>query len=118
MAATARTACRGVISSFSPDIRVTGFPCLSTGLVRRVSRQEKGKIRRAWRTPAIVVRRAMTPEALAIRPAGTAPDQLAAYSGLLNAVFETRKFTPEAIAWRYRDNPAGQVVGADAWDGE
>ncbi|MFL5295198.1 MAG: GNAT family N-acetyltransferase [Phenylobacterium sp.] len=60
----------------------------------------------------------MTAQALAIRPAGTAPDQLTAYSGLLNAVFQTRKFSPEAIAWRYRDNPAGQVVGADAWDGE
>jgi GNAT superfamily N-acetyltransferase len=60
----------------------------------------------------------MTAEALAIRPAGTSPVQLAAYSSLLNAVFRTRKFTPEALAWRYRDNPAGAVVGADAWDGD
>lgn len=60
----------------------------------------------------------MTAEALAIRPAGTSPAQLAAYGGLLNAAFRTASFTPDAIAWRYRDNPAGQVVGADAWDGE
>ena len=60
----------------------------------------------------------MTGQALAIRPAGTAPDQLAAYSGLLNTTFGTDAFTPQAIGWRYRDNPAGQVVGADAWDGE
>jgi GNAT superfamily N-acetyltransferase len=60
----------------------------------------------------------MTAEALAIRPAGASQAQLAAYSELLNATFETTKFTPEALAWRYRDNPAGQVVGADAWDGD
>lgn len=60
----------------------------------------------------------MTAEALAIRPAGTSPAQLRAYAGLLNEVFATRKFTPEGLAWRYRDNPAGQVLGADAWDGE
>jgi GNAT superfamily N-acetyltransferase len=60
----------------------------------------------------------MTAEALAIRPSGTAPAQLAAYGGLLNAAFQTDAFTPDAIAWRYRDNPAGHVVGADAWDGE
>ena len=59
----------------------------------------------------------MTAEALAIRPAGTQPDQLAAYCGLLNAAFATDTFTAEGLAWRYRDNPAGQVVGADAWDG-
>jgi GNAT superfamily N-acetyltransferase len=60
----------------------------------------------------------MTAQALAIRPAGTDPVQLAAYSGLLNAVFATDKFSQASVAWRYRDNPAGQVVGADAWDGE
>ena len=60
----------------------------------------------------------MTTEALAIRPAGAAPHQLGAYSALLNATFETDKFNAAALAWRYRDNPAGQVVGADAWDGE
>ena len=60
----------------------------------------------------------MTAQALAIRPAGSAPDQLAAYSGLLNAAFGTSKFGEPGLAWRYRDNPAGGVVGADAWDGE
>ncbi|MBS0334448.1 MAG: GNAT family N-acetyltransferase [Proteobacteria bacterium] len=60
----------------------------------------------------------MTAEALAIRPAGTSPAQLEAYSRLLNASFATSKFNSAALAWRYRDNPAGIVVGADAWDGE
>jgi len=60
----------------------------------------------------------MTAEGLAIRPAGASPAQIQAYADLLNATFQTGKFTPEGLAWRYRDNPAGQVVGADAWDGE
>jgi len=60
----------------------------------------------------------MTGQALAIRPAGTAPAQLEAYGRLLNAAFATDKFNAAALAWRYRDNPAGAVVGADAWDGE
>lgn len=60
----------------------------------------------------------MTSEALAIRPAGTSPAQLAAYSDLLSTTFGSTKFTIEALAWRYRDNPAGTVVGADAWDGD
>ena len=60
----------------------------------------------------------MTAEALDIRPAGTAPAQLQAYAGLLNASFGSDRFNPAGLAWRYRDNPAGTVVGADAWDGE
>jgi len=60
----------------------------------------------------------MTTEALEIRPAGAQPAQLNAYSALLNATFATDKFNVPALAWRYRDNPAGQVIGADAWDGE
>jgi GNAT superfamily N-acetyltransferase len=61
----------------------------------------------------------MTADALAIRPAGTSAEQLAAYADLLGRVFgPSAKFTAEALAWRYRDNPAGAVVGADAWDGE
>ena len=56
---------------------------------------------------------------LQIRASGVAPEQLAAYSGLLSKVFgEAAKFTPQALAWRYRDNPDGTVVGFDAWDGE
>jgi GNAT superfamily N-acetyltransferase len=61
----------------------------------------------------------MTADGLEIRPAGTTPHQLAAYSELLSAVFgPAAKFRPDAIAWRYRDNPAGPVVGADAWAGD
>jgi GNAT superfamily N-acetyltransferase len=61
----------------------------------------------------------MSADELEIRPAGASPAQIAAYSTLLSDVFGPGpKFTPEAIAWRYRDNPAGVVVGADAWAGE
>lgn len=60
----------------------------------------------------------MIAEALDIRPAGTSPAQLEAYARLLNASFGSDRFNPAALAWRYGDNPAGQVVGADAWDGE
>lgn len=53
-----------------------------------------------------------------ISPSGVAPAALEAYSALLSKVFGAGpKFTPQAIAWRYRDNPAGHVVGADAWSG-
>ncbi len=60
----------------------------------------------------------MTAQALAIRPSGTSAQQLDAYAGLLNGVFGASKFSVEALAWRYRDNPAGTVIGCDAWDGE
>ena len=60
----------------------------------------------------------MTAQALDLRPTGTDPGQIAAYARLLGDVFGGDKFTEAAIAWRYRDNPAGQVVGMDAWDGE
>lgn len=60
----------------------------------------------------------MTAPALAIRPSGTSARHLGAYSALLRSVFGSSKFSPEALAWRYRDNPAGAVVGCDAWDGE
>lgn len=61
----------------------------------------------------------MTTSELVIRPAGSTPAHIAAYTSLLSDVFGAGpKFTPEAIAWRYRDNPAGEVVGADAWDGD
>ncbi|WP_340643747.1 GNAT family N-acetyltransferase [Phenylobacterium sp.] len=56
---------------------------------------------------------------LQIRASGVTPEQLAAYSALLGKVFGNAwKFTPQALAWRYRDNPDGAVVGFDAWDGE
>lgn len=58
-------------------------------------------------------------DSLTVRPAGVEPQQLAAYARLLGDVFAApEKFSTEAVAWRYRDNPAGQVVGADAWDGD
>lgn len=56
---------------------------------------------------------------LQIRASGAGRQQLEAYSGLLQKVFgEAEKFSVEALAWRYRDNPDGAVVGFDAWDGE
>lgn len=61
----------------------------------------------------------MTTDGLDIRPADVTPQHLTAYADLLGRVFgHGPKFTQEAIAWRYRDNPAGRVVGADAWDGD
>lgn len=54
-----------------------------------------------------------------IQPTRTAPEALGAYAGLLSEVFGAGpKFAPGALGWRYRDNPAGTVVGADAWAGE
>lgn len=61
----------------------------------------------------------MTAPNLQIRASGVAIEQLRAYAALLGKVFgAAAKFTPEALAWRYRDNPDGAVVGFDAWDGE
>lgn len=60
----------------------------------------------------------MSADGLELRAAGVSARHLAAYAELLARVFGPQaKFTPEAIAWRYRDNPSGQVVGTDAWDG-
>ena len=56
---------------------------------------------------------------LQIAPSRTDTAALEAYSGLLSAVFGAGpKFSSEALAWRYLHNPAGAVVGADAWAGE
>jgi GNAT superfamily N-acetyltransferase len=61
----------------------------------------------------------MSVDGLALRPAGTSDEQLAAYAALLGRVFGPEpKFSREALAWRYRDNPSGAVVGMDAWDGD
>lgn len=61
----------------------------------------------------------MKSEGLEIRESGVDPAQLDAYAKLLGKVFgPSDKFTPQAIAWRYRDNPAGGVVGMDAWSGD
>jgi len=59
-----------------------------------------------------------TQDQVETRAAGAGAGHLAAYSTLLSAVFgATDKFSTPALAWRYRDNPAGQVVGTDAWNG-
>jgi GNAT superfamily N-acetyltransferase len=44
---------------------------------------------------------------------------MARYGELFKACFPmTDKFTPRYLAWLYVDNPDGQAVGYDAWDGE
>lgn len=61
---------------------------------------------------------AMAATALDIKPARTDDAALEAYAALLAHVFgASPKFTPQALAWRYRDNPSGSVVGCDAWAG-
>jgi GNAT superfamily N-acetyltransferase len=61
----------------------------------------------------------MTVDGLAFEASGVEPPKLQAYAGLLAEVFEpSAKFAADAVGWRYRDNPAGQVVGTDAWAGE
>ncbi len=56
-------------------------------------------------------------DGIEIIPAG--PDRPHTHAAMLAQVFgPSEKFTAKAIAWRYRDNPAGAVVGADAWSGE
>lgn len=48
----------------------------------------------------------------------TSPTKLKEYSRLLSAVFtETHKFTVDFLNWQYKDNPAGEVVGYDAYLG-
>jgi GNAT superfamily N-acetyltransferase len=44
---------------------------------------------------------------------------MARYGELFKACFPmTDKFTPRYLAWLYVDNPDGQAVGYDAWDGD
>ncbi len=44
---------------------------------------------------------------------------LSEYGALFAACFPASdKFTPAYLRWLYRDNPDGQVVGFDAWEGE
>lgn len=46
-------------------------------------------------------------------------ERLASYSKLLKSVFgDEKKFDVEALKWRYKDNPDGEAVGFDAFDGE
>ncbi len=50
---------------------------------------------------------------------GTSAQLLGAYQQILQRVFGAHaKHSAEAIAWRYRDNPAGEVVGHDAFEND
>ena len=55
---------------------------------------------------------------LDFRPAGAEAPLLAAYESLFGACFPAAKhLRGDYLRWLYRDNPAGPVVGFDAWDG-
>jgi GNAT superfamily N-acetyltransferase len=61
----------------------------------------------------------MSGSSLSFSPADTDDGHLQAYSQILSEVFEpAAKFSVDALAWRYRDNPAGPVMGMDAWAGD
>jgi GNAT superfamily N-acetyltransferase len=52
-------------------------------------------------------------------PTGTSQEKIKQYSVLLSEVFtETKKYTSEFLSWQYDLNPAGKVVGYDAYFGE
>lgn len=54
-----------------------------------------------------------------IKPVGTGDAEIATMAALLRVVFpDARHFTKEVLRWQYRDNPDGQVVGMNAWQGE
>ena len=54
-----------------------------------------------------------------LRPVTTNDGDIAQIATLLREVFPTAKhFTEEALRWQYRDNPDGQVVGFNAWQGD
>lgn len=56
---------------------------------------------------------------LEFRAAGSDAPLLEAYAGLFAACFpEAGHLHGDYLRWLYRDNPAGAVVGVDAWDGE
>lgn len=53
-----------------------------------------------------------------IRPTQTDPASLNAHLRLFQNCFpDARVYTVEYLEWLYKDNPAGSVVGYDAWDG-
>lgn len=55
---------------------------------------------------------------LEIKRATVAPNVLHAYAALMSQCFpSTKKYTTNYLKWLYQDNPAGTVVGFDAWDG-
>lgn len=50
------------------------------------------------------------------RPSSTSPESLAKYAALFRACFPTATHLDETyLAWLYAGNPAGDVVGMDAW---
>jgi GNAT superfamily N-acetyltransferase len=54
-----------------------------------------------------------------IRPVGTGDAEIATMAALLRVVFpDAQHFTEDVLRWQYRDNPDGQVVGMNAWQGE
>lgn len=56
---------------------------------------------------------------IAFRPIQADAASLAQYRALFEACFPgTGKFTPAYLQWLYADNPDGQALGFDAWDGD
>jgi GNAT superfamily N-acetyltransferase len=57
--------------------------------------------------------------ALDVRPARADDEAIGAYLELFRTCFPAAAhYTRDYLAWLYRDNPAGPVVGFDAWDGD
>ena len=57
--------------------------------------------------------------ALDIRPAGTAPELLRHYQSIFTKCFpHATHLTAGYLEWLYASNPAGSVIGLDAWDGD
>lgn len=54
-----------------------------------------------------------------IRPTETKPEVLAAHRELFRNAFPSAKaYTAAYLEWLYKQNPAGTVVGYDAWEGD
>lgn len=54
-----------------------------------------------------------------IRPSGTTPDLLRHYQQIFARCFpQATHLDVNYLRWLYADNPAGPVIGLDAWDGE
>jgi len=57
--------------------------------------------------------------AIEFREISTNEERLNSYSKLLKSVFgDEKKFSVEALRWRYKDNPDGEAIGFDAFDDE
>jgi|AntAceMinimDraft_11_1070367.scaffolds.fasta_scaffold07971_2 GNAT superfamily N-acetyltransferase len=54
-----------------------------------------------------------------LRPLDTSQESLIRYQQLFSAVFPAHpKFSPSALHWLYAQNPDGEAVGCDAYDGD